>query len=287
MNLTINLATRGRPQRLLHTVEHTLPNMALDSTRLLISVDDDDQPTLDALSDLPRDERIIPVIRPREDALGAKWNRAMLYPADVYMPLGDYTPLTTPGFDRLVLEANVFPDNIGAIYSQMANLSFPSIWCVTHGLAERMGWMCPPYFPYWFVDHWVDDVAKLIDRISFVDMQISIFEKPKTQEVREVAFWSTLFDSQRLVRRAQARAIIDDPAFLEPEWRKAILRKHYPLVEYKSQWINDMVRSWPSSAWAERAESDGGGRYDRLRSKAVDMIAGQLPALQDDMGVAA
>lgn len=280
MNLTINLVTRGRPERLLHTIEQTLPNIALDTTKLLVSVDDDDQPTLDVLSRLPRDERIIPVIRPREDALGAKWNRALLYPADVYMPMGDYTPVMTPGFDRVILDANVFPDGIGAIYSHMANLSFPSIWCVTHGLAERLGWMCPPYFPYWFVDHWVDDIAKLIDRISFADIQISVYEKPQTQEVREVAFWSTLFDSQRLIRRAQARAIIDDPLFLEPEWRKDILRTHHPLIEYKSQWVNDMVRSWPSSAWAEQAVTDGGGRYDRLRSKAVDMIADQLPALR-------
>lgn len=287
MNLTINLVTRGRPERLLHTIEQTLPNIALDTTKLLVSVDDDDQPTIDALSHLPRDKRIIPVIRPREDALGAKWNRAMLYPADVYMPMGDYTPVMTPGFDRVILDANVFPDGIGAIYSQMANLSFPSIWCVTHGLASRLGWMCPPYFPYWFVDHWVDDIAKLIDRISFADIQISVFEKPQTQEVREVAFWSTLFDSQRLVRRKQARDIIDSPTFMEPEWRKDILRKHYPLVEYKSQWVNDMVRSWPSSAWAEKAVTDGGGRYDRLRSKAVDMIADQLPAIEADMRVAA
>lgn len=287
MNLTINCITRGRPERLLDTVERVIPKLALDSTKFLISVDADDQKTIDILPRLPRDSRIIPIIASREDNIGDKWNRALQYPADVYMPLGDYISINKMGFDRLILEANVFPDNIGVIYSHMSNLSFPSIWCVTHGLVEKIGYMCPPYFPYWFVDHWVDDIGKLIDRISFADFQTEMYaEKPPTQEYREPEFWSLLFDSLRLERRQQARSIIDSPDFQEPEWRKEILRRHYPLLEYKSQWINDHVRAQfraqtqenrPTGYWPDD------DRYLRLKAKSETLLSINLPALEQDM----
>lgn len=281
MKLTINLITRGRPERLVDTIARTLPNIVCPETRMIVSIDDDDPETIEAIKAFEADPRVMPIIRPREDALGEKWNRAMLVPADVYMPLGDYTPLVTPAFDQKVLDAaSLFPDNIGVVYSHMANASFPSIWCVTHGLAMKMGGLCPPYFPYWFVDHWVDDIARMIGRISFVDMQTDVGIKPTTQEYREAAFWATVFDCLRLKRRAQARSIIDSPDFQEPEWRKEILRNHYPLIEFRSQWINDTVRSWKPAPF-----TPGGDRYDRLRVQALKLMEEEFPKLADDMAL--
>jgi hypothetical protein len=283
MKLVINCVTRGRPQNLVETIAYTMGHIVEPETRLLVSIDDDDIESQAAIKSFSGDHRIIPVVRPREDSLGAKFNRVMQYPGDVYMPLADYTRIITPGFDRKILDAaSLFPDNIGVVYSHMANASFPSIWCVTRGLAQKMGWMCPPYFPYWFVDHWVDDIARLIGRVSFGDFQIGYREKPGTQEFREVAFWCTLFDMLRLERRAQARAIIDSPDFLEPECRKEILRRHYPLIEYRSQWINDSLR-----VRAPSVISDGGERYNRLREKAVQMMNRAMPALLAEMEKAA
>ncbi len=86
----------------------------------------------------------------------------------------------------------------------------------------------------------------------------------------------------RLERRAQARAIIDSPDFMEPECRKEILRRHYPLIEYRSQWINDSLR-----VRAPSVISDGGERYNRLREKAVQMMNRAMPALLAEMEKAA
>jgi hypothetical protein len=283
VKLVINCVTRSRPERLVETIAHTMRHIVEPETRLLVSIDDDDIETQTAIKSFSGDHRIIPVVRPREDSLGAKFNRVLQYPGDVYMPMADYTHIVTPGFDRKILEAaSFFPDNIGVVYNYMANASFPSIWCVTRGLAQKMGWMCPPYFPYWFVDHWVDDIAKLIGRVSFADFQIGYREKPGTQEFREVHFWCTLFDMLRLERRAQARAIIDSPDFLETEGRKEILRRHYPLIEYRSQWVNDSLR-----VRAPSIISDGGERYNRLRENAVLMMNKVMPALLADMEKAA
>ncbi len=280
MRLTINLVTRGRPERVVDTIRRTLPMIAEASTRFVVSIDDDDERTLSAL--FREGFEITIDSRPREDALGAKWDRGLEYKADVYWAMADYTPYITPAFDTKILEAAaLFPDGIGVVYSNMANMSFPRSQGATHGLVEKLGFMYPPYFPFWFVDHWLDDIAKLIGRISYADVDVDAGAvKLPTQEMREVAWWATFFDSQRLVRRRQARAIIDSPDFLEPEWRKEILRRNHPLVEFGSQCINDQVRAmrWPATL-------PGGPRYDRLKAKATEMMRAEWPAMQQDLAL--
>src|SRR5216684_1153149 len=131
MSLLITLATRGRPERLIETLRASLPNMARDDTRIVVAIDDDDEATLKAIPNLPRDHRLITDVRPREDALGAKWNRGWLYhgpaevysaaPATVYAIMTDYSVWITPHFDQKMLDAaRLFPDGIGVVYTHMA-----------------------------------------------------------------------------------------------------------------------------------------------------------------------
>lgn len=282
MKLTINLITRGRPERLLDTLERTVPNISLSETTFMVSMDEDDAETLAVIKRFPK--RVKPCVLEREDSIGEKWNRALLEKADVYMPCGDYTPIVTYGFDQKILEtASLFPDGIGVVYSHMANGSFPGIWSVTHKFTEKLGYMCPPYFPYWFVDHWIDDVAKLIDRIAFTDIQIDVGKKPKTQELRDLAFWATLFDCGRLIRRGQARKIIESEDFQEPAWRKLLLLTHYPLTEYKSQLINDVCRNSSEAFEKAMGTLPGGPRYDRLKAKAIKLMNEWSPSLLEEL----
>ncbi len=280
MQLTITVATRGRPDRLLNTVERTLRVMAEPNTQMVIAIDEDDEATQDIANKLEMDPRIIVDSRPREDAIGHKWDRGIQYGGDVFFPQADYTAYITPAFDTKILEAaSLFPDGIGVTYTRMANASFPRSQGATRALVDLLGFMYPPYFPYWFVDHWLHDIAQLIDRISFADVDVDPGPaKLPTQEMREVPWWATFFDSQRLVRRAQARAIIDSPVFKEPKWRKELLRHHYPLIEFRSQCINDTVRSmrWPAAL-------PGGPRYDRLRARAAEMMRAEWPAMEREM----
>ncbi len=274
MSLTINLVTRNRPHRMVECVRRTLPNIARDDTVLMISVDDDDAPTMQALEYLPRDDRLVPWVMPREDSLGAKYNRAQAFPALVYTTMSDYCAHATPGFDQRILDAAaLFPDNIGVVFSQMANFSFSGIQGMTHGLVEKLGYVYPPYFPYWFVDHWLDDIAKLIDRISFADVALDVAQKLPTQEMRELGFWTTFFDACRLLRRKAARTIIDSEDFIEPEWRKEVLRRHYPLIEYRSQWINDSIRENAAAYEAGAGAGPPDERYGRLKRHALALLA--------------
>lgn len=277
MKLTCVLATRGRPALLSHTIARTLENARFPDTRLLVAADADDEATISLLEVLAKvDGRLVVSVREREDSLWAKYNRALEEaPADVYLHMADYAPFVTKDFDQKVLEAaGLFPDNIGVVYSRLANMSFPAAEGVTHGLAKKLGFIFPPFFPYWFGDHWIDDIARLIGRISFVDIVADVSRRPGTMEMREPAFWGTFYDIMAVMRRRQARSIIDSPAFREPAWRKQILRRHFPLIEYRSEKINDIVRGMGMGGPPPDA------RYRRIKASAIEMTREAIAVME-------
>jgi len=282
-----SLATRGRPAQLIDTVTKTLANMALPDSMVWIAADADDHETLMAVQDAQRlkwpQGRVGLTMDQREDTVAAKWNRALRLPepADVYCVSVDDAVHATPGFDAKIVEAaNRFPDGIGVVYGHLDNASFPGIMAPTRKFAEKLGHIFPELFPYWFVDHWVDDIARLIGRISFADVRNET-NATGTQEMREPAWWATWFDAAYLMRRKIARDIIESPDFQESEWRKEILRTHSPLIEFRSKWINDSVRAQDRELRLMNGSKPPDERYMRIKTKAIEM----LPHLLDGYGM--
>lgn len=280
MKLCISLATRNRPQQVVETITRSTANLVLPKTAFMVQVDNDDAPTIEALSKAELDRRVVVNAGEREDTIAAKWNRMLKEPADVYLIAADDDPYITRGYDEQILAASaLFPDSIGMVYGRMANASFSSAVAPTAKFLEKIGGL-PEYFPYWFFDHWTDDIARMIGRISFADIQTDQSKAGKTQEMREPGWWATWFDAAYLMRRKQARAIIDGDDFQEPEWRKEILRRHHPLIEYRSKWINDNVRVNAAALSAGSNLSLRDERYQRVRSRAVQMIPGLLEGME-------
>lgn len=272
MSLTISLIARGRPQTLLQTLILTLPNIKRRDTRLLVSIDDDDTRMIETLAgtNLHDNEKVIISCRPREDSRGEKYDRALFEaPADVYMLAVDHAPILEPGFDEKVLKAaSYWPDGIGCVYSPMANFSFPALQSVTAGLADKLGYLYPHDYPFWYIDHHIDDVVRMIDRISYADISLDChsLRPAKTLECRDVLFWTTYFDAACIVRRKEARAIIDSPDFLTPDWQKEVLRRHFPLIEHRSRWINNHGRD--IQVEKQRGGTPPDERYLRIRARA-------------------
>jgi hypothetical protein len=275
LSLTISLATRNRPGMCVNVIGSVIRHAIRQDTRIMVCVDGDDNATADAVRaciDKELDPRIFLSVEPREDSIGEKWNRGLQMGGTLFMPMCDDSMVLTHGFDEMFLKASaIFPDGIGCVYSAMANASFPAYMCITAKLADKLGFVFPTYFPFWFVDHWVDDVARLIGRIAYAPVETDQTQQVKagTQEMRDLAFWATFFDAGRRERRAQARAIIDGEDFQEPEWRKELLRQAYPLVEHRSTWINDQVRTMARGVMAQPAADD---RYWRIKRKAVEKL---------------
>lgn len=284
MSLSIILAARARPELLRRTIETTLPNIHEVDTTFVIAVDDDDPETVAAAMEFHGKNNVSVSVKPREDSFGGKYNRVLTEaPADVFLPMADYAPHITPGFDTKILEAaSLFPDGIGIVYNHMANLSFPDCNGVTAKFAEKMGYVYPPYFPYWFVDHWVDDIAKLIGRISFADVTLDKSKRPGTHDRREVAWWATFYDAGIVHRRKLARSIVESDDFIEPEWRKKLLLSDYHmLIEGRSKMTNDTARI---TQWGKPPEAVD-DRYRRIKSQAQALLREWLPELEAEQAL--
>jgi hypothetical protein len=252
---------------------------------------DADDPTLDEakakLNDLPcvLDNRVLLNVQERETTIAAKWNRALDVPGDVYLVAADDDPYCSPGYDTKIIEAaKRFPDGIGMVYGHLANLSFSGAVAPTSKFCELMGGkIFPEYFPYWFVDHWTDDVARIIGRLSFAAVKTDQSRPGVTQEMREPGWWATWFDAAYLMRRKQAHDIINSPDFVDESWHKQLLLTHHPLIEVRSRMINQNVRQQNAqlSQWAGNLKPDE--RYNRIKQRAIDMV----PSLLNDYGMPA
>ena len=260
--LTIGIATRGRAALVGKVATDTLRNCRAD-TRIVVLADADDD--LSALK-VPSD--VIVDVQPRPDTVAAKWNRMQaVAPARVYMAMVDYRGQCTAGFDQNILNAaELFPDGIGAVYQHMANLSFPAYQCVTARMADLMGHIYVEHFPYWFVDHWLDDICRMTGRYVYAEGETVVYPRPGnggTQDFREPALWGTLYDALYLEREAIAERLF--AAMHIPEWQKAVFRAQWPLVHHRSRMVNDMVRGMQGNAPHDE-------RYAKIRAKAAILL---------------
>lgn len=284
MRLTINIATRGRPALLQETVTRTLPNISREDTILLISADEDDPRTVNALSGLPRDPRVMLSIRPREDSRGEKYDRALTEAAaDIYLPAVDYAPILTPAFDQKIINAaRIWPDGIGVVYSPMVDELVPFLQAPTAKFVEKLGYIYSHDYPYWFIDHEVADIAWMIGRINFADFSVDSSKRPQqTTRLRDLAFWAAYYDFMALDRRAKARAIIKAPDFEAPDWLKLQLCNWFPLVEKRSEWRNSRVRNGAAGTEKQRGENgppDEG--YLRAKARAEEKLQKLYTALR-------
>lgn len=282
--LVISLASRGRPQMLLETIGRSIVNWTDPNTVMTVALDEDDVQTVSIVANSaphawfvgPNGPRVLFDVRPREDTIAAKWNRALSIPGDVYLVAADDDPYVTPGYDSKILAASgLFHDGIGMVYGHMANLSFSGVVAPTAKLCEKLGYIQPEHFPYWFCDHWTDNLAKMIGRIAFADVRTDQSKAPPTQEMREPGWWATWFDAGFMYRRAIADAIIDDDDFEENPQTKLRLRSLYPRIEHYSKWINDNVRALNVPALNLQDE-----RYQRVKAKAIAMLPQLLNGME-------
>jgi len=281
MSLTINIAARGRPELLHKTIEGTLPNIVRSDTVLMVSADDDDESILDMEWPWPN---VLLSVEPREDSRGAKYDRALTKaPADVYLPAVDCAPIMTKGFDQLIIDkAALFPDGIGAVRTRYINNLFPpALQAVTAKWVEKVGYIYNPEYPFWFIDHEVHDLARLVGRYLFADIHVeTALMRPKTTwRLRDPAFWATYYDFMALERRQKAREIID--GFDAPEWVKEHLRQNYHGIEHEAKQINDHVRRNAAAIEQSRGDTNPPDEgYLRAKARAEHKLSQLLETLK-------
>jgi hypothetical protein len=291
MKLTMNIATRGRPDLLLATLHHTMPNVSRDDTVVMLSVDEDDTATLKALNQLPTDSRIHVSVNPREDSRGEKYGRALTeHPADVYLPGTDGTPILRPAFDQMIINAaRLFePDGLGVInLMPMFCASFPALQAVTAKWVEKVGYIYNPEYPFWFIDHEIDDLARMTGRFYCVEADVNCAHNSdpnkRTHRMRDVAFWTQYYEVMAEERWLKARAIIEALEPLPIEAQREILKNQYQVTLARSRHINAGVQANAAAIEAQRGdktpvEDDPG--YLRAKGRAEKKLSDYLDCLR-------
>jgi hypothetical protein len=278
--LTIILATRSRPHLLVPTVRTTLKNVRNPETKLVVMADEDDEDTIITRKQLERMGAQM-LVTSRAMSLGEKFNSGMVVDGDVYMVMVDYAPHVTEGFDQKILDAaSIYPDGYAVVYNWWANLSFPGLNAVTRKLAARMGGIYPALYPYWFVDHHLDDVARMIGRIVFADVHIDVkarhetADKIWTKDKRDTWFWALLFDALAKERQDLAGSIIESRDFDETPARKRALLNNFPWIAHHSALVNSHARQDPG------ASIPGDDWYDAVKAAGLAKLRSVLSADQ-------
>jgi hypothetical protein len=196
-------------------------------------------------------------------------------PADIYMVLVDFVSILTRGFDEMIVEAaSVFRDGYAVLNGPLANLSFPSVQAVTHKFADAAGGIYPTYWPFWFIDHWLDDLGRMIGRMGFAPVNVDPSRRPgKTHELRDLPLWTRIYDLTAPERHQQACNIMAQPDFEASDWMKEALAQYWPQIDLRSRAINALVLAGEDHIAAARGGVEPDERYLRIKANGEALLA--------------
>lgn len=274
MKIAYICPTRAKPTFFEEFVYETLENCRLAETVFVVGYDDDEE---DLYSRFFPHPRFVRSVAPREDSLGAKFNRvAAAIDADVYVMGVDDLAIQLPGWDYTVCElAKLFTDGIGVVTlgEQWMEPALPAFQCVTKRFIELNGFFMAPFFPYWWHDTWNIEMSELVGRRLHFPAQIKYPQSAPPYLRKDLTFWAKFFDETRGLRCEAADRII--AASDDAPWRKwELLAKRDLICDYGQQ-RNALLRD---PQYAKRHE--GGDlndqhmdRHDRLKANALAMLA--------------
>jgi hypothetical protein len=213
--IAILTVTRGRPEqlrRMLEAMEATIARKDLVEHWLLIDDDDDVMLKLaaskafEALTTYPQHWLIRPRPRKLADAWNAAWSAAKGRPG-IFIGFTDDYEMKSPGWDEAVRRTlNAYGDRValGHIPDALVGGNRVTIICGTSELFDLMGYFVVPYFPFWFMDAWVDEIARLVLRRPTISIDMAAQEpdiRRKTKGMRNLPFWFAFFCELDIERR--------------------------------------------------------------------------------------
>jgi len=274
MTIAVCIPTRGRPELLKATVDNLLATSTLKSTRIVIGADEDDANILRLPS-----MKVLTSVKPREDTMGEKWTRcANAVPkADLYVQWCDDTILTTMGWDWIMRDAyKPFGSRAGFLYfaGNIQGALAPGI-AVTRKFIDIAGYFTPPYFPFWWCDTWLDEIARFSGHILHLPIEGKLLQggKNTSRGLKEIAFWADFFQKTRWMRKDIAQRILMG----DPRWRHRQMLAFWPELEKQLDARDSRCRDPNTAAQFEREmgfdpPKDDDPRYLRVKENALKML---------------
>jgi hypothetical protein len=280
MKINVCVPTRGKDRYVLEYPMETIRNATLPGTRVVLGYDADD--AAPSRAQAPADERVIYSVAPREDALGAKYNRcARAYDADLYVLSMDDVSIATPGWDAILARyAAVFKDGIGYLYMgrEINGERLPSMIAVTRKVVDLIGF-CQEYTPFWWCNTWMDEVATFIGGHGRRIIELPIKTRYPEGELpepprRDVNFWANFFDLTRPMRMQQAARLIE--AMDDGATGKAVLQAMMRPRARELAVLNSNLREPEWGVAMEKRTEPRDPRHQRLVDQANETVRGLM-----------
>jgi hypothetical protein len=276
------IATRGNSKTLLKTIAENLEGAVLDSTKVIVGLDEDDPGLEEAktiVASFPDRANVKAAIGPRPGSIGAVYNRCTEQePADIYIAGADDAIIRTPGWDERILEVTErMPGFIGVVGcgKMPVESMLPATCAVTRPLIDRMGYFLQPYTPFWWMDTWLFEISVMIGRMFPLEMEFDFGDWTNTRGMRDLTYWAQFFDDMRGERRAIAETIINDPAFKSDDAIKKQLLERMDMLCAKFLHSNSCLRD---PAYADRImkkfahDAPEDERYIRIKARSADLV---------------
>jgi GT2 family glycosyltransferase len=196
-DISILVPTRGRPEKLYRLIESIGP---YPNVEIIVGCDDDD----DTMQQGPTHENVRFIHGLRHDTLGALFNTlAAEAQGDWLMAMGDDYVMETPDWPAIMLNcAKQMPRNVGVMFARDPHHpNFTTIFAIHRNTYSKVGYFVPPYFPYWFVDTWWDEIAEITGIKMEMPIDVSLPDgRGETQGLRDFPFWLQVFNYTRPMR---------------------------------------------------------------------------------------
>jgi SEC-C motif/Glycosyl transferase family 2 len=268
--LSVLIASRARPQKLARCLKSLSTH---ENVEVLIATDEDD--SSDYASVIKGYGQHF--IAPRPKTLGVCINElAARATGKLLFFLGDDYVIEAPNWpERIMRAAEKMPGQIGVLYPRCVfHRGFANLPIISRRMYNALGYYMPPYFPFWFIDTWWDEIGTFLDEKIEIDLDATLPDgKGNTHGLTDISFWASVFDATRTMRLRDAtklaKLVINegDPRFqsfiMALPWREVICAQNVAHLRMP-QFIQ---------AWQGRSDAAPSKRYAEVKLEAETLMA--------------
>lgn len=262
--ISIMLLTRGRPDAFIQMLASLARTAKRKDLIDLWAYVDDDDPTVEELKALDLGALAgFPVnflARPRPVTHGEAFNelwRGTTTNAGIYLAVADdYVMETTHWDESIRLTFTAYPDRL--VLGRVQDPQLPDkllIMAISGEWANELGYLIPPYFPYWFGDRWMEEIATLAQRLIYLDVQMKQNGgKGRTQRMRNLTFWTNFFCEtfhERVETAKRLRGLAYDPGSQD-----GLLAEMMASELERKFWEQDLDWKRRDIQWLEESNAD-------------------------------
>ena len=212
LKISVLIPERGRPDSLWRLIQSLKDQAIFDENYEIVVGLDDDEWTPQQLADA---QGLYPSVRfilaPRPATLGEKLNGlAAISEGDLLLFIANDMVMETPEWPKKCREtARHLPSGMGVTYLRdPTHPDHASFYMITRQMYETIGWFAAPWFPYWFIDTWMDELGILLSAKYEIDAELSAPDGNQRSERPDLKFWCEFFDATRPMRFRDAMQLM-------------------------------------------------------------------------------